>query len=374
MVENMTNTAPPIEIRGLVKAYTKGQPVVTDFNLVVDRGEFVSLLGPSGCGKTTTLRCVAGLESVTEGEIFLDGQLVSAKGLNAAPRSRRIGMVFQSYALWPHMTVFDNVAYPLKRTTKANRSDIGTAVQEALEMVGIPDKTASHPFQLSGGQQQRVALARALVHRPEVVLFDEPLSNLDARLREQMRTAIRELAEDLGFSALYVTHDQSEALLMSDRVVVMRAGQIMASGGPERLYRRPGSVLEAGALGDATIWDGDIVGYTADTIELSTPAGPVTAISPDDRLSVGERVKLVIRRNAPRVLVDGPFRTEEPELNEFDAQTSRVWFLGDFWSVTARVGPGEIPVDFITLEEPQLSPGEAFRLGIPRSAVTVVAP
>src|SRR4051812_45313448 len=215
---------------------------VNHVSLKVERGEFVTLLGPSGCGKTTTLRMVAGLEQNTGGRISIADRVVSdaASGLFVPPDHRQLGMVFQSYAIWPHMTVFDNVAYPLKirRRPKAEVRDRVMAILRLVEM----DKFAERPAPaLSGGQQQRVAIARALVFEPEVLLLDEPLSNLDARLRTQMGDEFRALQKRLGITTLYVTHDQSEAMALSDRVVVMHGGHILQIGPPSEIYLRPQS-------------------------------------------------------------------------------------------------------------------------------------
>lgn len=206
---------------------------VGDFNLDVKDGEFISFLGPSGCGKTTTLRMIAGFERPTEGSIILGDTVVSSasEGLFMAPEKRDIGMVFQSYAVWPHMTVAENVAYPLKiqGVSKAERD---RRVEEALKMVHLDQYGRRYPNQLSGGQQQRVALARALIAHPGLLLLDEPLSNLDAKLRESMRFEISTLQKELGITVIYVTHDQSEAMTMSDRIVVMNGGEIQQIGRP----------------------------------------------------------------------------------------------------------------------------------------------
>ncbi len=209
-------------------------------NLTIEAGEFLTLLGPSGCGKTTTLRMIAGLEENTAGRITIGDTVVSDAGraLFVAAERRRLGMVFQSYAIWPHMTVFDNVAYPLK-IRRRSKAEIRERVLNALALVEM-DKFADRPAPaLSGGQQQRVAIARALVFEPEVLLLDEPLSNLDARLRTQMGDEFRKLQKRLGITSLYVTHDQEEAMALSDRVVVMEAGKILQVGPPEEIYQRP---------------------------------------------------------------------------------------------------------------------------------------
>jgi iron(III) transport system ATP-binding protein len=213
---------------------------VEDFNLVINDGEFVSFLGPSGCGKTTTLRMIAGLEKNTHGKIFLGEDLVSdpENKFFLPPEKRHVGMVFQSYAVWPHMNVFDNVAYPLK-IQKFSKNEIEKKVLKILEVVEMTGLEKRMPNQLSGGQQQRVALARGLVMEPKVLLLDEPLSNLDAKLREKMRKDIRDIQKKLKLTVVYVTHDQVEANTMSDRVVIMKSGKILQVGTPAEIKAKP---------------------------------------------------------------------------------------------------------------------------------------
>lgn len=234
---------------------------VNDFNLVVKDGEFVSILGPSGCGKTTTLRMIAGFERATEGEIYIGEQCVSSslKGSFAPPEKRDIGMVFQSYAVWPHMTVAENVGYPLK-IQKVEKSERERRVQEMLELVHLGEYGKRYPNQLSGGQQQRVALARALVAEPGLLLLDEPLSNLDAKLRESMRFEILEIQKKTGITVVYVTHDQSEAMAMSDRVVVMSMGVVQQIGAPHEIYTQPANKMVADFIGLVNFMDGEAKG------------------------------------------------------------------------------------------------------------------
>ncbi len=244
-----------INVQNLVKRY--GQvTVVQGISFQVAKGEFLSLLGPSGCGKTTTLRCIAGLENADGGVIKIGDGVVSApeQGVLIPPHERQIGMVFQSYAIWPHMSVAQNVGFPLA-IRKASTAEVARQVDDALGIVGMRHLKDRHPSQLSGGQQQRVALARAIVGRPKVLLFDEPLSNLDAKLREGTRLEIRRLQRELGVAAVYVTHDQEEALSMSDRVIVMEAGRIMQTGTPKDLYRRPSNRFVADFVGRASFID-----------------------------------------------------------------------------------------------------------------------
>lgn len=234
---------------------------VDDFNLVVKDGEFVSILGPSGCGKTTTLRMIAGFERATEGEIYIGEQCVSSsiKGSFLPPEKRDIGMVFQSYAVWPHMTVADNVGYPLK-IQKVEKAERDRRVQEMLEQVHLGEYSKRYPNQLSGGQQQRVALARALVAEPGLLLLDEPLSNLDAKLRESMRFEILEIQKKTGITVVYVTHDQSEAMAMSDRVVVMSMGVVQQIGAPHEIYTKPANKMVADFIGLVNFMDGEVKG------------------------------------------------------------------------------------------------------------------
>jgi iron(III) transport system ATP-binding protein len=229
-----------VKFVGIKKEYTTGVFAVEDFNLTINDGEFVSFLGPSGCGKTTTLRMIAGLEKNTHGKIYLGDDLVSdpENKLFLPPEKRYVGMVFQSYAVWPHMNVYDNVAYPLK-IQKRPKAEINERVIEMLRVVELNGLEKRMPNQLSGGQQQRVALARGLVMQPKVLLLDEPLSNLDAKLREKMRKDIREIQQKLKLTVVYVTHDQIEANTMSDRIVIMKSGKILQVGTPKEIKANP---------------------------------------------------------------------------------------------------------------------------------------
>lgn len=219
-------------------------------------GEFVTLLGPSGCGKSTLLRLIAGFEKPTSGEIYIDDRLVSGGKTFIPPEKRGIGMVFQSYAVWPHMNVFDNVAYPLT-IKKAARSEIRENVERVLEIVHLSRYADRIPSHLSGGQQQRIALARALVAKPDLLLLDEPLSNLDAKLRESMRFEIKDIQKKLGITVVYVTHDQSEAMAMSDRIFLINRGIVIQSGPPEEIYNRPVDPFAADFLGKVDFFKGE---------------------------------------------------------------------------------------------------------------------
>lgn len=227
-------------------------PVVNDFSAEFHDGEFITLLGPSGCGKTTMLRMIAGFERPTSGEILIDQKTVSGKDVFVPPEKRGIGMVFQSYAVWPHMNVFDNVAYPLKIQRKS-KQEIKKKVERILASVHLDQYEKRMPSELSGGQQQRVALGRALVAEPSVLLLDEPLSNLDAKLREKMRFEIKEITSKLKINVIYVTHDQSEAMTMSDRVFVINSGVIQQTGSPVEIYRTPANPFVADFVGKINI-------------------------------------------------------------------------------------------------------------------------
>ncbi len=238
-----------ISVRNLVKTYGSAT-VIKDLSFEVADGEFVTLLGPSGCGKTTTLRAIAGLDTIDGGEIHINHQVVSSARANVfvPPNARNLGMVFQSYAIWPHMTVSENVAFPL---TVRGHSNTTEPVKRALGIVGLSHLADRRPSELSGGQQQRVALARAIAGDPQVLLFDEPLSNLDARLRDRTRLEISRIQRELNVPAVYVTHDQIEALSMSDRIIVMEGGQMMQEGPPKDIYQKPVNRFVADFIGSA---------------------------------------------------------------------------------------------------------------------------
>jgi iron(III) transport system ATP-binding protein len=272
-------TPATVELRDLVKRFGKDVVAVDDVGLHIERASWSPCSGPSGCGKTTALRLIAGLERPTAGQILLDDEDVA----RLPAYLRDVTMVFQSYALFPHMNVFENVAYGL-RVARRPKEEVAARVEEALAMVGLEGLSLRTPSQLSGGQQQRVALARALVIRPRVLLFDEPLSNLDAKLRKRVREDIRALQQRLGITSVYVTHDQEEALAISDRVVVMRDGRIEQIGSPHDLYTRPASRFVADFIGSANFlpgrYDGrqiDLLGYRWDH-DQAIAAGPVTVM------------------------------------------------------------------------------------------------
>lgn len=245
-----------VQLENIIKRYDDTN-AVDDLTLSIDKGEFLVLLGPSGCGKTTTMRSLVGLEEPTSGRITVDGEVLfdRRRGINVPSNRRGMGMVFQSYAIWPHKTVFQNVSFPLEMQ-HLSKAETRQRVQEMLELVGLGDVPARPASQLSGGQMQRVALARSLVMRPKVLLLDEPLSNLDAKLRDKLRFELREIHQELGTTSVYVTHDQAEALALADRIAVMRHGKIVQLERPVELYRHPVSTFVADFLGASNLFEG----------------------------------------------------------------------------------------------------------------------
>jgi putative spermidine/putrescine transport system ATP-binding protein/spermidine/putrescine transport system ATP-binding protein len=280
----------------LEKVFKSFGPVVAvnDITLNIDRGTIFSLLGPSGCGKTTTLRLIAGFEQPSAGEVYIRGQRVT----KTPPYRRDFSMVFQSYALFPHLNVAQNVAFGL-RMRRVPRSERGAAVDEALALVKLDALADRYPRQLSGGQQQRVALARAIVVKPAVLLLDEPLGALDKMLREEMQVELRELQQRLGITAVFVTHDQEEALTLSDRVAVMRNGVIEQIGTPREIYDRPLTEFVAGFLGASNFLDGRVVSREGSVVVVETAGGRVRVA--DDSTSIGIKVRLAVRPERVRM-------------------------------------------------------------------------
>ena len=284
-----------IKLDGISKIYVdpktkKDFYAVNNVSLDIEPGSFVTLLGPSGCGKTTTLRMIAGFESPDEGGIYLGGEKID----ELTPDKRDTAMVFQSYALLPHYNIFDNIAYGLK-LRKMPKDVIKQKVTDILELVGLSGMEARMTNQLSGGQQQRVALARALVVEPGVLLFDEPLSNLDAKLRVSMRTEIRRIQQKAGITAVYVTHDQSEAMSISDKIIIMNAGKIAQMGTPHEIYYHPVSEFVADFIGDANFLKGKLVRHEENVDVIEVNGKEVKVESTGDRLAVGTDTTIVLR-------------------------------------------------------------------------------
>ncbi|ESR27376.1 ABC transporter ATP-binding protein [Lutibaculum baratangense] len=338
---------------------------VRDVSLTIPKGEFLTLLGPSGCGKSTTLFAIAGLNHATSGRIALGERVFfdDRTGRSEPPERRNIGLVFQSYALWPHKTVADNLAFPLE-LRKVGRAERDRAIAEALDLVEMGAYARRYPFELSGGQQQRVALARALVYRPSLLLLDEPLSNLDAKLRERARVWLRELQERLNVTTIYVTHDQAEALAVSDRIAVMHNGTIRQLGTPTEIYEQPSDAFVADFIGSSNFLEGTVVerGASGSRVRLANGATIATSAAPG-----GPGEVLVAIRPERITLADGPgentipvtlgtgsylgsvyqYEVSTPGLN-FRIQTDRRVPQGD---VFARIPP-EATTLFLKSEAP----------------------
>jgi iron(III) transport system ATP-binding protein len=289
----MTGT---LEVTDLRKQFSIGRPAIDGVSFSIPAGEIVVLLGPSGCGKTTTLRCVAGLEHPTGGEISIAGRVVSSpgRGILVPPRSRDLGMVFQSYAVWPHMTVRQNVVYPLKHR-KVRRTEATRMVDEALELVGLSEYADRPVVALSGGQMQRVALARSIVYRPQLLLLDEPLSNLDAKLRLRLRDDLRVILKQTGMTALYVTHDQAEAVVLGDRIGVMRNGKLLQMGTPDQIYNRPADPFVANFTGATNEIAGTLVSRSGEFGVIDFGDGRQGEAALLQALSPGDKVRIALR-------------------------------------------------------------------------------
>jgi len=307
-----------ISIAKLCKTFGKSDRLVRavdEVDLTIEPGEIFFLLGPSGCGKTTLLRTIAGFIQPTSGSIHFNDRDITK--LN--PNKRSAGMVFQSYALWPHMTAIENVAFGLK-VRKLDRDERLKRARAALDDVQLGHLADRKPGELSGGQQQRVALARALVIRPEVLLLDEPLSNLDARLRNDLRDEIRRICKDVGITTVYVTHDQKEALSIADRIALMRDGRVMQAGSPMELYRRPNSVFAASFLGETNLIEAEIDhgGAAGAVVEAKTPLGPIAATLACE-VANGAKARISVRPECVKAATNGPIK----------AQVESTTYLGD---------------------------------------------
>jgi len=319
-----------IAVRNLTKRFGP-LAAVSDVTLEIEEGELFTLLGPSGCGKTTLLRLIAGFYVPDDGEIRFDGRRVN----EVPPNERGIGMVFQNYALWPHMTVYDNVSYGLKLRKTASKA-IAERVRAVLEKVKLAGLEKRYPGQLSGGQQQRVALARALVLNPDILLLDEPLSNLDAKIRIQVRAEIRKLQQELGITTIYVTHDQEEALTLSDRIAVFQQGKVFQVGRPKELYERPANLFVADFIGINNMAEGTV--RAADGVQgalrIDTPIGGLAAL-PDERLRVGDRCVVCIRPE--NVEVNGP---QDAKRNFVNGRITFAAYLGNTLRYDVDLGHG----------------------------------
>jgi iron(III) transport system ATP-binding protein len=341
------SATPVVEVNNLVKRFRRESGAVVNaidnVSFQVSPGDFVVLLGPSGCGKTTLLRAIAGLETPDEGAISIDGRPVfsSADRVEVPPERRDISMIFQSYALWPHMTAFKNVAYPLesRRGRKVARDEIARRVREALELVGVGELEKQYPGQMSGGQQQRIALARALVNNDDLVLFDEPLSNVDAKVREQLRFELVAMQRRLGFSALFVTHDQTEAMELAHRIAVLDAGRIVQFGTPQEIYHRPATRYVAKFIGAINEVVGTVSEVDGDTVVVDTPYGPFVGTAAEQRFAVGDRAAAMWRPE--RGLLS---RDEPSTVNRWPGQVKAPLFVGSHTEYLVAVGKSETDV------------------------------
>lgn len=279
-----------LELRNIKKSFQEGEEVLGGISLSIEQGEFITLLGASGCGKTTTLRIIAGLESPDEGAVYLDGKEVT----NLEPNQRNVNTVFQSYALFPHMTVEENVGYGLK-LKKVSRAEIKKQVSQMLELVQLGGYEKRKPSELSGGQRQRVAIARALVNRPKVLLLDEPLGALDLQLRRAMQTELKHLQKKLGITFIYITHDQEEAINMSDRIAVMNCGQFEQIGTPDEIYNHPRTSYVATFVGNANILEGTVERMAGSQALIAIGDGKVLAEAGGEILTPGEKVTIAVR-------------------------------------------------------------------------------
>ena len=348
-----------LEINNVSKIF--GQAVaVNDFNLQVDKGELVSFLGPSGCGKTTTLRMVAGFEIPTSGRIVVNGQDITDK----APNQRDVGMVFQAYALFPNMTVADNISFGLM-IAKKPASDRKKRVAEMLEIIHMSDFGDRYPYQLSGGQQQRVALARALALSPQVLLLDEPLSALDAKIRVSLRAEIRSIQRQLGITAIYVTHDQEEALSLSDRVVVMNGGRMDQVGTPFEIYNFPKTEFVAQFVGVLNSTRAEIVDPASNRVKIDSQQ--LQTAESLEAYHAGDQVVVAIR---PERL---SFASEGQKANLLECTIENITFLGSIVRVTVKVGQHSLFMDTFNnpfLELPKI--GDKVQVTCSREAVLVV--
>ncbi len=358
-----------LEVSGLAKTYVTGEGpwrAVDDVGFDIREGEFFTLLGPSGCGKTTTLRSIAGLEAPDAGRIAIAGRTVfdAAARINLPANRRDLGMVFQSYAVWPHMSVLGNVAFPLE-VHGAGKREAAAEARRALELVGLAHLAERSATLLSGGQQQRVALARAIARPVKLLLFDEPLSNLDAELRVQMRVELRDLQRRLGATSVYVTHDQEEAMALSDRVAVMRAGRIIELGAPDDLYLRPRHPFTARFIGQAELVEAEIIRRDGAGALLRTPLGDIACA--DATAAPGPRASLLVR---PEHILLGPVGETGP--NTLPGRVLSVAFLGKLADHEVETAGRRLRVQTVSTE--RRAPGEAVSLHLPPERCVALPP
>ncbi len=347
----------PIRIQNVVKRY--GEVAAVDHvSLDIAAGELFFLLGPSGCGKTTLLRTLAGFVAPDAGDVYFGDERVTDK----PPRARDAGMVFQTYALWPHMNVAANVAYGLQ-VRGLPRDAVRDKVEKVLKLVQMPGMGDRRPGQLSGGQQQRVALARALVIEPRVLLLDEPLSNLDARLRDELREEIRRLHQQTGLTMVYVTHDQKEALTLADRLAVMQKGKLVQVGRPQDVYNRPATRFVAGFLGDSNFLPGTVRESRDGSCVVETPVGPLSGVA-GFTAGAGDRVVCSVRPFA--------LALAEGNANRIGATVDQVSFLGELVHLQVKAGPVPLQVVSLPYQAGRLKAGDAVTLSVAPEQVVVL--
>jgi iron(III) transport system ATP-binding protein len=359
---------PEIHVDGLVKRF-RDQRALDGVGFTVADGELFTLLGPSGCGKSTTLMSIAGFQSPEEGRIAVGDETFfdAARRTNVPAERRNLGIVFQSYAVWPHMTVFENLAFPLK-VRKLRKGAIRTRVQEVLELVDLGEYGQRYPHQLSGGQQQRVALGRALVYSPSVLLLDEPFSNLDAKLRERARTWVKDLQHTLGLTTIFVTHDQDEALSMSDRVLVMNHGVVQQVGTPEDVYRRPTNRFVAEFVGQVNLISGTVSDWSAGTAVLDLgEGGHVLRVRADEPPPPRSQLTVAVRPEALLVEAAASAAAVANGANTLDAHVHAVSFLGDHYQYELEAGTLAL-----TAQSSRAVGSERVRVTIPPDACAVV--
>jgi ABC-type Fe3+/spermidine/putrescine transport system ATPase subunit len=361
----VSEVQPVLELREVTRRF--GATTAVDrLSLTITPGEVFTLLGPSGCGKSTTLRMVAGLEEPNGGEVLLDGRLIAsaARGFSLAPEKRNLGMVFQSYAIWPHMTVFENIAFPLKLRHTPKKLTV-ERVERVLDLVGLNNLGTRGATDLSGGQQQRVALARALVYEPKLLLLDEPLSNLDAKLREHMRIELRALQRRLHISVLFVTHDQSEAMVLSDRIAVLRDGHIEQVGTPISLYERPATPFVRDFLGRVLMLE--VAWASAEHAEVPGETGVVLRMSADGLAATPSTARVVLAWRPEDVAID-PDAT--PGLNRLTARIESAAYLGERIEYGVRTTGGK-PLMVFGSRHQRYDPGTIVGLRVDTSEATV---
>ena len=356
-----------LELREVRKTFGN-TAAVEGISLSILPGEVFTLLGPSGCGKSTTLRVVAGLEEPDAGEVLLDGRLIASasRRFSLPPERRALGMVFQSYAIWPHMTVFENIAFPLQ-LRRVSRSVIHQKVEHVLDLVGLSGLGGRGATELSGGQQQRVALARAIVYEPRLLLLDEPLSNLDAKLREHMRIELRALQQRLGIAVLFVTHDQAEAMVLSDRIGVMQSGHLEQVGTPVALYERPASPFVRDFLGRVLTLE--VAMAAADRAEVPGEAGVIFQLPPGCSRATDRSTKLVLAWRPENVSIEPD---SAPGLNRLSARIETAAYLGERIEYGVRTAGGKSML-VVSSRQQRYQPGALVGLRVDTSEATLWA-